>query len=468
MYPLRPAPLSLACVLLLSGCANAPDPGGSEGGRGQGADEVYELAPVPEGGGGDLPDDVNGDGYTDLLFLGPVETAGNEGTWEQTRRLVVVYGSERGPDPTTRTGLEAGAVTAVAAAGGGQHLRAGTADLDGDGFSDIPVTTAPPSGQGVGGAAVFWGGPTGPDPDAAPVPLASVPSGEGSDGEWSPSGAAPAPGDFDGDGSADLVSFEESEGRSRLTVLYGPFERDGTPARTGHRTVDAWVGDLVPGPLAEGVPTPLLVRRGDDGEQPGNTLYLTGGGDPEAWGEAELHAGGMSVFGDFDGDGETDLAVGDDGGRNNEPGHGTESPEVDDRLNVYHGPFDAGVPEPSSVRLTRDEGTYGVFRSLGGCDLDGDGADTLAVGLGGHGVDLVDDTGSGLAPNGAPTLVRPDSGDGGAPVAHVFACADHDADGSDELVLYQVPKADWSAPLRWWVTDGSEDEAAFDGAGFED
>jgi len=228
----------------------------------------------------------------------------------------------------------------------------------------------------------------------------------------------------------------------------------------------------VSAPVAEGVPTPLLVRSGDDGEQPGNTLYLTGEGDPEEWGEAELRAGGMSVFGDFDGDGETDLAVGDDGGRNNEPGHGTELPEVDDRLNVYHGPFGADAPEPSSVSLPRDEGSYGVFRSLGGCDLDGDGADALAVGLSGRGVDLVDDTDAGPVLSGAPTLVRPAPGTGssgdGAPAAHVFACADHDADGSDELVLYQVPKADWSTPLRWWVTDGSEDEVAFDGAGFED
>ncbi|WP_210732846.1 FG-GAP repeat protein [Streptomyces sp. RKND-216] len=41
------------------------------------------------------------------------------------------------------------------------------------------------------------------------------------------------------------------------------------------------------------------------------------------------------VRGDFDGDGLRDVAVGDSGSRNDEPGYRTEAPEVAGSLAVY-------------------------------------------------------------------------------------------------------------------------------------
>ncbi|XKK39612.1 VCBS repeat-containing protein [Nocardiopsis sp. ARC36] len=466
-------PACVGAILLTGACANAPDApvSGPDPADGQ----ALEASPVPEGRGGDVADDVNGDGFPDLLFLSSYTGDGGGDGLEWDLRLVVVYGSQNGPEPTTRTVFEAGAVGAAASVGEGNRLRPGTADLDGDGYADIPVLTGSPPGSlgatvSAGRPGIVWGGPTGPDPQEEPGPV-SVPGA--APGEPGSAGAAPTPGDFDGDGHADLaVAVDSATGTdtAELAVLYGPFDREGAPGRTARRPVDPWIGGLVAAPVGPGGgPAPLLVRHGSDGEQPANTLLVTGPGDPGGWDALELLPGSLSAFGDFDGDGETDVAVGDDGTRNDEPGHGTEPAEVDGRMNVYRGPFGPQAPEPLPVPLTPTEPSISYhLRTVAACDLDGDGADTLAVGLAGHGVDLLDEDGGEFAAAGDTPLVRsgPEDGPQGADspaarTAEVFACADHDADGSDELVLAYDPGVVRSSPVRWWVTDGDADEGAF-------
>ncbi|GAA0976932.1 VCBS repeat-containing protein [Nocardiopsis tropica] len=467
-------PACVGAILLTGACAGAsgaPAAGSSE-------EPAPGASPVPEGRGGDVADDVNGDGFPDLLFLSSYTE--DEDGLEGDMRLVVVHGSRNGPEPTTRAVFEAGVVGAGASVGGGNRLRPGTADLDGDGYADIPVLTGfSPGSLGASVSTyrpgIVWGGPTGPDPQEEPGPV-SVPGG--SSGVPGSPVAAPTPGDFDGDGHADLaVAVDSATGADAagLVVLYGPFDREGEPGRTARRPVAAWIGELVAAPAGPGGgPAPLLVRHGSDGEQPANTLLVTGPGDPAGWDALELLPGSLSAFGDFDGDGETDVAVGDDGTRNDEPGHGTEPDEVDGRMNVYRGPFGTQAPEPLPVPLTATEPSISYHqRTVAACDLDGDGADTLAVGLAGHGVDLLDEDGGEFSAAGGPPLVRsgPEDGPRGADspaarTAEAFACADHDADGSDELVLAYDPGVVRSAPVRWWVTDGDADEGAFDSGDF--
>ncbi|MEU0489403.1 VCBS repeat-containing protein [Nocardiopsis sp. NPDC006139] len=465
----RPLPL-LLCALLATACGSGP---AADGDRGEGAEQVrdHPSAPVPEGTGSRTAGDVNGDGYPDLVFAAGMDT---ERLTDTADRVIVVYGSARGLDPATRTVLDPGPVRAVAVPGtGGDGTRGEAADLDGDGFADIPLVHHPEGEDGPAVHAVYRGGPTGPGAD--PVPLALPEDGR------SPSGWPPAAvGDFDADGAADLALVREdgTGGQEEITVLYGPIGPDGAPARTGSRPFPSWIGSLVAGPAGTGGTggSPLLVQHSSDGEQTSNTLLLTGPGDPAGWAQADTVGGSMAAFGDLDGDGAADLVVGDDGNRNNEPGYETEPPEVHHRLNLYPGPLTADPGDPVGLDLPGEAtAAYGGTRALALCDTDGDGTREAAVGRAGHGVDTVHWADGALRIADTPPLVRsgPEEGplaggSGTERVAGLEGCADHDANGSDELLLSYSPGPRTPSPARWWVTDGREDLASFDSAAFGD
>ncbi|SHJ43508.1 Repeat domain-containing protein [Nocardiopsis flavescens] len=462
---MAPRPLALPlllCALLATACGNGPDAPPDAGAGGPEGVREHPASPAPAGTGSREARDVNGDGYPDLVFAAHRSTDDATG---EADHVVVVYGSARGLDPSARTLLETGPTVALPSSGGV------TADLDGDGFADIPFALR---GDAVAGGiehAVYWGGPDGPGTDAVPLAL---PREEGRSATWPPAAA----GDFDGDGAADLalvLGSQASVSDDAVTVLYGPFARDGAAARTASRPFPSWIDSLVAGPPGPDG-SPLLVHHSSDGEQHRNTLFLTGPGDPAGWAQADPVGGSMAAFGDVDGDGTADLVVGDDGNRNNEPGYETEAPEVHHRLNLYPGPLAAGLGEPVAVDLPGEEtaSTWGT-RVLALCDTDGDGVREAAVGRRGHGVDTVRWADGALEVVDAPPLVRrgPEDGPLGGGSAQertavLSGCADHDADGSDELLLSYSRGNAGASPDRWWVTDGTEDLLGFDSAGFGD
>jgi hypothetical protein len=404
-------------------------------------------APVPRGSGSRATDDVNGDDYPDLVFAAPAIGAPSaDPDGKQPVYLGVVYGSARGLDPTTRTVIKPDDTRLP------PHLTPGgvpTADLDGDGYADI-----------LAGGHVIWGGPAGPRDGVPAAELGGV------------------PGDFDGDGRQDLAVTEavgkEFAETYQLRVLYGPFTREGKPRRTGAARpspiTEAGLGNedsdlsLTAGDADGDRATDLVARPHGDGEQEVAVL-LHGGDGPGGFAARApyLRAGSAVAFGDFDGDGKGDLAIGDNGTRNGEPEADAQDPTVHDTVTVYYG---GNRPDK---RLK--PGATGEYATE---DLDSDGRDELLISFGG-GVKILRGNADGLTTDGSATLRRAGAGKE-VPAherpAHFTAVRDFDRDGRAEVVFSWSPYGDRggsTGPSRWWVLEGGTDKvAAFTDAKFFD
>lgn len=384
------------------------------------------TAPVPRGSGSRVAGDVNGDGYADLVFVAPAVHADAR----QPAYLGVVHGTARGLDPAVRTVMDPGGTPLpLDRTPGGVP----TADLDGDGYADI-----------LAGGHVIWGGPVGPRENVPSPKLGGV------------------PGDFDGDGQEDLA-VGDGVG---IRVLYGPFTSEGTPRRTGAARPNpisaAGLGyedsgfHLTAGDADGDGATDLVVTAYGDGEQTPSVLLHAGVGLAGFTARTEKLPTGSSVaFGDFDGDGTDDIATGDSGDRNNEPGADAESAHGIVTVS-YGGGRPAKRIEPGAT------GSYATG------DLDHDGRDELLISVPG-GARILHGSADGLTTDGT-TFRRAGAGEdvpASERPAQLAAVRDFDRDGRAEVVL------NWSrdglGPSRWWVIEGGGDEvAAFTDAEFTD
>jgi hypothetical protein len=413
---------------------------------------------VPGKGSKD-PDDINGDGFRDLM----VPVPGGE-------RVAVLYGSAKGLDPSTRTVYDRGDLglpePPEEVAASNPRAPDTVADLNGDGFPDFVTTVMGErvTDRGITEAStalyVTWGGPAGPGgptarAGATPVRLPESTSKLGLQ--------SVVRGDFDGDGHHDLAGIAKNG--SSLVVLYGPFTRSGVPART-----DAGLslpeGDLVVDAIdPSGKPraTSLLLHEISDGEQSGNILYSARRGNGLSANGRKLRAGNAHAFGDFDGDGLRDVAVGDDGGHNNEPGADTTSSDVVGSLDVYPGSGGA----PVKYRLPEVPEGAGTDYGPGGyvaADPDGDGRDGVLVATY-EGATLID--------GDKRTPIQRTVQKGPAKWRHTrpAGAADLDGDGKDELILNWASGSLFGLygedPTHWWITDGttSRDKASFAATG---
>ncbi|RII20218.1 FG-GAP repeat protein [Streptomyces sp. YIM 130001] len=455
---------ALAALALVTGCGDggsgaSPEPSGEDRAPASIPGVPGESRQPPAGKRSKDPDDVNGDGYRDLLV--PAFTSADPDAEDREDRIAVVFGSAEGLDPVTRTvygrsdlGLPAPQDDAY----GKESIGADDvdlADLDGDGFPDFVSSV---SGDVPGGGErdrgelhVSWGGPQGPSRDSRTTEL-QLPSKLGEFGVESAER-----GDFDGDGHHDLAALGHDE-TSSLVVMYGPFTRAGAPARSDHRPwADATpIADDID-PSGKHRATSLLLEGGNDGEQSGNTLYPASTGGGLASKSKELRVGSAHAFGDFDGDGTRDIAVGDDGGRNDEPGTESEESDVDGSLAVYPGaggdPVRHLLPKvPKGAATGYGPGGYVA------ADPDGDGRDGVLVATY-EGATLIDGDRRTVVRRDVPARVDGDKIPKAGRHARPAAAADFDKDGKDELVMH------WSGdglfglygeePTHWWITEGT-------------
>ncbi|WP_436738176.1 FG-GAP repeat domain-containing protein [Streptomyces sp. BBFR102] len=400
-----------------------------------------QVAPVPgspcRASGPAGPDathapDLDGDGFGELVHEGSQDPEDFD--------VVIVPGSARGPVADRATVLDRddlGVPDAIQAVD--DAWRPTVADLDGDGHLDLVVS---------GAARVVWGGPDGPRADG---PRGHVPLPDG------PYHSAPVAGDFDGDGHTDLVAFRPSPEKTELVVFKGPFARSGAPAAT--------VG--LPTPVDKAVSPRFLVGDADGDRGADLAVYdspydppqlLTGGADTPSGLSAEpepLPEGESIAFGDFDGDGLRDVAV----GRSFvDPYDEVETPDLRGQVRIAYG------KEPGAWVTVEGGGPregFGTLLEAG--DLDGDGCDDLAVQLtrkkeeGDARFEVLHGGSTyGLASEPWRTFRRTVTQPAG-PVddcsavcsvdASLFAGADWNADGRTELAL--------NGAGRWWFTDGT-------------
>ncbi|WP_072488805.1 FG-GAP and VCBS repeat-containing protein, partial [Streptomyces atratus] len=168
--------------------------------------------------------DFDGDGKEDLVITDTSATVNGK---YAAGYAAVVHGSTAGPDIQRHQVITQDSL-GLGKAGTGGRFGSGaiSADLDGDGRSDL-ITQA-----GSNTVFVVWGGK------------------KKLSGAAKLTGATPVVGDFDGDGHADLVTNRNTD--SKATVRFGPFTRTGKPART--KTLD-----LTPDKLSYYTPRPTGV-----------------------------------------------------------------------------------------------------------------------------------------------------------------------------------------------------------------
>ncbi|GGZ90243.1 FG-GAP repeat domain-containing protein [Streptomyces bluensis] len=389
------AALTAACALLAA-CGsgrNSDDEGSAKKPGPVPVAKGHARVPVPRGDGSEIADDFNGDGHRDLVLNDLVKRQSHE----DDAGIGIVYG--------TRGGLRPGARQLISPARQGAATKGQlpavfdaeeSCDLDGDGFTDLVVSTDPPyDGQGRPPVPlqILFGSPGGLTGKAVKL---TVPARARAGNDWPDQ---PVCGDFDGDGANDLV-LHASE--SQLTYLRGPFTRKGVPRAAGQPLVAP--GNVPTRPAVDvnrdGYDD-LLVREGGD-VSPSSVVY--GGPNGPARTGFALPAGADVSFGRF---GRTkaalDAAIGSQGGTSLR--------------------YDLTGPG-ATVRGTLD--VPGTVLAAG--DFDGDGFDDLVSS--GSELRVFRGRTSGLSASAVVTVKPPATG-----TTRVLAVADLTGDGLADLAV---------------------------------
>ncbi|QEV64844.1 VCBS repeat-containing protein [Streptomyces spectabilis] len=380
-------------ALLLAGCGGdgeSPARPTAEGLAARGA----PAKAVPHGKGSEVPDDFNGDGARDLVL----DDLAHQGHGDDPG-IGIVYGGRAGLVPDTRHLLTARADGARTKGELPAAFESEAAcDLDGDGFTDLVVSTDPPydgQGQPPVPLQLLFGSPKGLTGTAVKL---QVPARARLGNDWPDQ---PVCGDFDGDGAQDLVLHASG---AHLSFLRGPFTHRGEP-RAAAAPLAAPGNELVTGGPAVDVNRDGyddLVVREEAGASRGG-LVLGGPEGPRRTG-ALLPAGTDTAFGTFR------------GGR----------------------AVDAALPGPRGIALRYDvPGTARASLAVRAAtvrtgDLDGDGRSELVVTGGGSGeVWIYRGRAAGLAANATATLVPA----GGSGPVQVLKVADFDGDRRADVVV---------------------------------
>ncbi|WFB11257.1 VCBS repeat-containing protein [Streptomyces sp. LX-29] len=324
-------------------------------------------------------EDFDGDGYQDLVTAAP---GGAVAGRAEAGYIVVSYGSATGLKAARTTVISQNTAGVPDAAESQDHFgqRLAARDLDGDGLTDLAVASDERL-DGIGNhgsVTVLWGRRGGLSGKGA----AAVQAPAGSSGWWV--GDDLTAGDFDGDGRSDLFMRHGADGEQR-SVLFGPFDRSGAPAREQRLNMffsdnDLWMvtaGDMT----GDGIDDLATFYAFEEHAEGGRFWRGTPSGlstEPTPLGSAAA-----ATVGDFDRDGKGDLAT------RVVPGGILEDLPYDaGTVKIYYGTSSG----PSRTRTTTiTQNTAGVPGTsekgdqfgarLDAGDVTGDGYADLAVGV---------------------------------------------------------------------------------------
>jgi hypothetical protein len=362
--------------------------------------------------------DFNADGFADLAIGAPFHEIANV---EDAGSVTVIDGSPTGLDVDARKRF----ALAVPRLGANYGYALTTGDFNDDGRDDlaIGVPGSEVSGQAEAGRVnVLYGSAHGLTLMAETILDQGTPGVTGLVERNDRFGSTLAAGDFDGDGSDDLV-------------IGVPKEDIGSKDDAG------WVHVLYGSPASAGRNAGMMVDREEIWHQ-----GITGiEGSPDAFDEL----GHALAVGDFDGDGRDDLAIGvpgeevsskpDAGAVNTLYGSSTGLTESDDQ--VWHQDM-TGIEGEADV----DE-RFG--ESLAAGDFDDDGHDDLAIGAPGEDfmgqanagqVQVLYGKDSGLSADDDERWHQNTEGiegvaNGEAQFGHALTTGDYDGDGVADLTI---------------------------------
>ncbi|MFE4665600.1 FG-GAP repeat domain-containing protein [Streptomyces sp. NPDC056716] len=391
--------VAAALVLSLVGCGSGDDgPPDGQTPVNQAAEAPPRL-PVPEGDGSTTPDDFNGDGHRDLVLNDLVKNQAHA----DDAGVGVVYG---GPDGLAPGAWQLLSPARQAARTDGQAPAVfdaeASCDLDGDGFTDLVLSTDPPyDGQGRPPVPVqvLFGSPQGLTGKAVKL---VVPDAARAGNDWPDQ---PVCGDFDGDGAQDLVLHASEQ---QLTYLRGPFTRKGAPRAAG-----------APVPAPGNVPTGPAVDVDRDGYDDlviraaageGDAFLVLGGPDGPTGAEIALPSGTDVALGRFGRGAALDAAIGAESGT----------------------ALRYDFPDPTRATLAAPG------PQLDAGDFDGDGLTDLVVG--GAEPRIFRGGTEGLSPEPAATVSPAADG-----TSRVLAVGDFDGDERADLVVRTYRGETWDS-----------------------
>lgn len=252
-----------------------------------------QAAPLP------VPQDINGDGYSDVVVPAPRATV-NGLDWAGA--VVVLYGSAQGVSAAKRAVITQASpgVPGTAEAGDAFGASSAVADLDKDGYADVVIGSPYEkvgSAKSAGAATVLWGSKNGLVSGAA-LPTVVEPDGQAGRDVAAWSGP---------DGTQVLVVNNNT-----TTQLTGPFTRTGGVASSYLHDGTGWMRSAAYGDVNGDKAADRVLVNGRMGGLSGGYAFVNYTNEAHPWAHRMQGGDGLtSVVGDVNGDGYGDLVLGD-------------------------------------------------------------------------------------------------------------------------------------------------------------